>query len=84
MGPGHSVPVALEDDWKSDIKTQGKHLALPITVNITNADSVIVLAVTLRDVSIPGDPTSHNPREGRFPISSFPAFLKDLEEKLMA
>ena len=84
MGPGRFVPVALKDDWKSDINTQGKHLALPITIKTTNADSVMELAVRLRDVSIPGDPTNHNPREGRFSISGFPAVFKDLEEKLMA
>ena len=84
MGPSQFVPVALKDDWKSDIRTQGKHLALPITIKTTNTDSVIVLAVRLRDVSIPGDPTGHNPREGRFPISGFPVVFKDLEEKLMA
>ena len=84
VGPSRYVAVALKDDWKSEIRTEGKHLALPITLKTTERESVITLAVCLRDVSFPGDPLSDNARMRMFPISGFPVVFKDVEVKIMA
>ncbi|KAL9044870.1 MAG: hypothetical protein Q9214_002025 [Letrouitia sp. 1 TL-2023] len=78
------VPVTLKDDWKSEIRTKGKHLALPITLKTTEPESTITLAVSLRDVSIPGDPLSETTKSRMFPISGFPVVFKDVEAKMKA
>lgn len=83
-GPSRYVAVTLKDDWKSEIRTEGKHLALPITLKTTERESVITLAVCLRDVSFPGDLLSDNARMRMFPISGFPVVFKDVEAELMA
>ena len=84
VGPSNYVAVTLKDDWKSEIRTEGKHLSLPITLRTTEPESVITLAVCLRDVSCPGDPLSDNARVRTFSISGFPAVFKDIEAKAMA
>lgn len=84
FGSSRYDAVALKDDWKSEIRTEAKHLALPITLRTTEPESVITLAVSLRDVSVLGDPLSDNARVRRFPISGFPIVFKDVEAKVMA
>ena len=84
IGPSPYVPVILKEDWKSDIRTEGKHLALPVTLKTSEPESVISLAVGLRYVSVPGDPSGDKSRVRRNPISGFPVVFKDLEAKVMA
>ena len=84
IGPNPYVPVTLKEDWKSEIRTEGKHLALPVTLKTTEPESVISLAVGLRYVSVPGDPSGDKSRMRRNPISGFPVVFKDLEAKVMA
>ena len=84
VGPSTYVAVTLKDDWKSEIRTEGKHLALPVTLKTTEPDSVISLSVGLSYVSVPGDPMGDKSRMRRHPISGFPVVFKDLEAKVMA
>ena len=82
-GPSPYVEVTLKDDWKSEIRTEGKHLALPVTLKTTEPESVISLAVSLRDVCVPGDPLlGDRVRVRKIPISGFPVVYKDLEAKI--
>ena len=78
------VAVSLKEDWKSEIRTEGKHLTLPVTLRTTEPESVISLAVGLSSVSVPGDPVNDRSRVRRHPISGFPVVFKDLEAKVMA
>ena len=82
--PSRFVPITLKEGWKSEIRTEGRHLALPITLKTTEPESVLTLAVSLRDVSVPGDPLGHNEKVRRFPISGFPVKFKDIKAKIVA
>ncbi len=84
VGPSHYVAVTLKDNWKSEIRTEGKHLALPITLKTTEPESEITLAVGLRDVSFRGDLSNDKARLRTFPISGFPVVFKDVEAKVLA
>ena len=79
-----SITVTLKEDWKSEIRTEGKHLALPITLRTSEPESIIWIAVGLRPVSLPEDPLGDKPRMRRNPISGFPVVFKDLEATAMA
>ena len=84
IGPSPSVPVTLKDDWRSEIRTEGQHLALPVTLKTTEPESVISLGVSLRDANVPEDPSGVKYRVRKFPISGFPTGFKDLEAKVTA
>ena len=84
IGPSPHVAVTLREDWKAEIRTKGKHLALPVTLKTTEPESVISIAVNLKSVTVSGDPLGDKSRERRVPISGFPVVFKDLEAKVMA
>ena len=84
IGPSPYVAVTLKEDWKSEIRTEGKHLALPVMLRTTEPEAVISLAVGLKYVSVPGDPVGDKSRMRRNPISGFPVIFRDLEAKAMA
>ena len=67
IGPSPCVAVTLKVDWKSDIKTEGQHLALPVTLKMTEPESVISICVSLKDVSVPGEVSSAD-----YPAQGFP------------
>ena len=78
------VAVTPKVDWKSEIRTEGQHLALPVTLRTTEQESVISLGVSLKDVSVPEDPLGAKGRVRKFPISGFPVVFKELEAKIRA
>lgn len=84
IGSSSYVAVAVKEDWKSEIRTEGKHLALPVRLRTSEPESVISLAVSLSKVSIPEDPLGDRLRVRTIPISGFPVVFKDLEAKTMA
>ena len=74
--------ISLRDGWKSEIRSEGKHFSIPVTIKTTDPNSVIEIAVKLKDVIIQGDNLPSNSRT--FPISGFPVVFKDLEEKVVS
>jgi hypothetical protein len=77
--PGRVIPVMLKDGWKSEIRTEGKHFSLPITIKTMEPDSTVLLAVRLKDVSTFESASGNHPKERTNPISGFPIVFKDLE-----
>ncbi|KAG8528723.1 uncharacterized protein KY384_006410 [Bacidia gigantensis] len=82
MRLSHPTPVPLKDGWKSEIRTQGRHLSVPALIKTMEPDSTITLSVRLKDVESINDtlPT----RERTYPISGFPILFKDLEAMVLA
>ena len=80
MMKGRFLPLPLKDDWKSEIRTQGKHLALPIRVKTMDPDATHTIAVALRDTYPYAGVSSHSPKEERrVPISGFHVVFRDLQ-----
>ena len=77
FGPSGMIPWIPEDGWKSEIRTQGQHLVVPITIKTTELDSAISVAVKLKDARMQKD-KGVVPKERMFPISGFPIVFKDL------
>ena len=77
--PSRPVPVNLKDGWKSEIRTQGKHLSIPLMIKTMDVDSTITLSVRLKDVDSLDDIPGISPRERIVPISGFPIIFKYLE-----
>lgn len=63
------------DGWKSKIRTEGEHFAIPITIKTMDQNSRIYVAVTLKDGKRGSGPVS----ERTFTISGFPIIFKDLD-----
>jgi hypothetical protein len=76
---GQFIPVPLKDGWKSEIRTQGKHFALPITIKTMDTDTTHTVAVALRDLHSFRGYSSDPPKVRMFPISGFPVVFKDLQ-----
>ena len=84
MAFSQPVKVPLKDGWKSEIRTQGKHLSIPMTIRTMEPDSTITLSVRLKDIDSLHDLPGISLRERVFPISGFPLIYKDLEAKVTA
>jgi hypothetical protein len=81
---GRYLPLRVEDDWKSEIRTQGKHLALPVMIKTMDSDAIYTVAVGLKEVSPYGGPSFGLPKEDRrLPISGFPVLFRDLQAQVI-
>ena len=76
--PSQKVTLTLREGWKSEIRTEGKHLALPITIRTMDPDSRVSVAVTLEEYEDWSGDLIRSPKETTVPISGFPISFTEL------